>query len=170
MFLFLFSGSLSTKHNWRHNRHNHGRRQQKWPPSTPHEALCSALTLLMDGWQPPEIADVFFGGVEGVYGPQSAPLFRWWWIATTSECFEGHKHPQQPQKVYRLIGGLLPIHLTCRRRAQGLMWGARGPFTPAAAMVGYGCVGWCWPLEAYVRLTYLGIVNIVYGSIFFIPI
>jgi hypothetical protein len=34
-------------------------------------------------------------------------------------------------------------------------------------MVGYGCVGWCWPLEAYVRSTYLGIVKIVYGSIFY---
>ncbi len=95
-----------------------------------------------------------FGGVEGVYGPQSAPFFRQWWIATTSECFEGHKHPQQPQKYIRLLGGLLPIHLTRRRGAQGFMWGTRGPFLPVAAMVGYGCVGWCWPLEAYVRSTY----------------
>ncbi len=46
-----------------------------------------------------------------------------------------------PQKYIRLLGGLSPIHLTRRRRAQGLMWGARGPFLPAAAMVGYGCVG-----------------------------
>jgi hypothetical protein len=28
--------------------------------------------LRMDGRWPPELADVFFGGVEGVYGPQSA--------------------------------------------------------------------------------------------------
>jgi hypothetical protein len=40
-----------------------------------------------------------------------------------------------------LLGGLLPIHLTRQRGAQGLMWGTRGPFLPAAAMVGYGCVG-----------------------------
>ncbi len=46
-----------------------------------------------------------------------------------------------PKKYICLLGGLLPIHLTHRRRAQGLMWGARGPFLPAAAMVGYGCVG-----------------------------
>ena len=71
----------------------------------------------MDGWQPPQLADVFFGGVEGVYGPQR----------------------------------LSPIHSTRRRGAQGLMWGARGPFPPAAAMAGYGCDGWCWLLEAYVR-------------------
>jgi hypothetical protein len=46
-----------------------------------------------------------------------------------------------PQKYIRLLGGLSPIHSTRWRGAQGLMWGARGPFLPAAAMVGYGCVG-----------------------------
>ncbi len=51
------------------------------------------------------------------------------------KCFEGHKHPQPPQKYIRKLGGLLPIHLTHRRGAQGLMWGARGPFLLAAAMV-----------------------------------
>ncbi len=45
-----------------------------------------------------------------------------------------------PKKYLRLLGGLLPIHLTRWRGAQGLMWGARGSFPPAAAMVGYGCV------------------------------
>ncbi len=46
-----------------------------------------------------------------------------------------------PKKYIRLLGGLSPIHLMRQRGAQGLMWGARGPFLPAAAMVGYGCVG-----------------------------
>jgi hypothetical protein len=46
-----------------------------------------------------------------------------------------------PQNYIRKLGGLLPIHLMRRRGAQGLMWGARGPFSPAAAMVGYCCVG-----------------------------
>jgi hypothetical protein len=46
-----------------------------------------------------------------------------------------------PQKYIRLLGGISPIHSTRRRGAQGLMWGPRGPFPPAAAMVGYGCVG-----------------------------
>ncbi len=46
-----------------------------------------------------------------------------------------------PQKYVRLLRGLSPIHSTHRRGAQGLMWGARGPFPLAAAMVGYGCVG-----------------------------
>jgi hypothetical protein len=46
-----------------------------------------------------------------------------------------------PKKYTRLLRGLLPIHSTHRRGVQGLMWGTRGPFLPAAAMVGYGCVG-----------------------------
>ena len=40
-----------------------------------------------------------------------------------------------PKEHIRKLGGLSPIHSTHRRRAQGLMWGARGPFSPAAAMV-----------------------------------
>ncbi len=92
VFIELFS-SLITKHNWHHNRHNHGRPRRKWPPSAPHEALRSAPTIRMNGLQPPELADVIFGGVEGVCGPQSTPLFRRWWIAITLECFDGHTHP-----------------------------------------------------------------------------
>ncbi len=49
--------------------------------------------------------------------------------------FEGHKHPQPPQQYICKLGGLSPIHLMHRCRAQGLMWGTRGPFPPAAAMV-----------------------------------
>ena len=55
--------------------------------------------------------------------------------ATKSECFEGHAHPNSPKNYIRLLGGLLPIHSTRRRGAKGLVWGARGPFPPAAAMV-----------------------------------
>jgi hypothetical protein len=51
-------------------------------------------------------------------------------------------------------GGLSPIHTMHLRGAQDLMWGNRGPFLPAVAMVGYGRVGRCWPLEANVRSTY----------------
>ncbi len=40
-----------------------------------------------------------------------------------------------PKNYIRKLRGLLPIHLTRRHGAQGLMWGARGPFLPAAAMV-----------------------------------
>jgi hypothetical protein len=63
-------------------------------------------------------------------------------------------HTLKSLKNYiRLLGGLLPIHSTCLRGVKGLMWVTRGPYLLAAAMVGYGCVGRCWQLEANVRLT-----------------
>jgi hypothetical protein len=46
-----------------------------------------------------------------------------------------------PKSYICLLRGLSPIHSTCWRGAKGLVWGARGPFPPAAAMVGYGCDG-----------------------------
>ncbi len=78
--------------------------------------------------------------------------------------FWGPCKPQQPQKLYLLARGLSPIHSTRWRGAKGLVWGSRGPFPPAAAMVGYGCDG-CWRHTSD-RPT-VGIVEIVYGSIFF---
>ncbi len=45
-----------------------------------------------------------------------------------------------PKNYTCLVGGLSPIDLMRRRGVQGLMWGTRGPFPPAAAMVGYSCV------------------------------
>jgi hypothetical protein len=82
VFIESFS-SLITRHNWHYNCHNHGRRWRKWPPSAPHEALSSALMLRMNRLQRPKLVDEIFWGVEGVYGPRSAPLFRQWWITTT---------------------------------------------------------------------------------------
>ncbi len=40
-----------------------------------------------------------------------------------------------PKEYIRKLGGLSPIHSTRWRRVQGLMWGARGPFPLAVAMV-----------------------------------
>jgi hypothetical protein len=40
-----------------------------------------------------------------------------------------------PKKYIHKLGGSLPIHLKYQRGAPGLMWGARGAFPPAAAMV-----------------------------------
>jgi hypothetical protein len=40
-----------------------------------------------------------------------------------------------PPKKNRKLGRLSSIYSKHRLRAQGLMWGARGPFPPAAAMV-----------------------------------
>jgi hypothetical protein len=45
-------------------------------------------------------------------------------------------HTLTPLQNYnRLLGGLLAIYLMHQCGAQGLVWGARGPFPPAAAMV-----------------------------------
>jgi hypothetical protein len=89
----------------------------------------------MDGQQPPKQVDIIFGAVEGVYGPQ------------TLQCCGNASSPEQrsdlrathtlnpPKKYICKLGGLLPIHLMRWCRVQGLMWGARGPFPPAAAMV-----------------------------------
>jgi hypothetical protein len=89
----------------------------------------------MDGQQPPKQADIFFGAVEGVYGPQNTPMLWQFIIAGTKECFEGRTHPQPPQKYIHKLGRLSSIHSNCWRGAQGLMLGAWGPFPPAAAMV-----------------------------------
>jgi hypothetical protein len=59
-----------------------------------------------------------------------------------------------PKNYICLLKVFLPIHTTRRRGAQDLMRDTRGPFPPVAAMVGYGCVCQCWPLEANIRSTY----------------
>jgi hypothetical protein len=46
-----------------------------------------------------------------------------------------------PKSYTCLLGGLSPIHSTRRCGAKGLVWGTRGPFSPAVAMAGYGCDG-----------------------------
>jgi hypothetical protein len=43
--------------------------------------------------------------------------------------------PDPPKKYICKLGRLSPIHSMRWRRAQGLMWGTRGAFLPAAAMV-----------------------------------
>jgi hypothetical protein len=40
-----------------------------------------------------------------------------------------------PPKYIHKLGGLSPIHSMHQQGAQSLMWGARGPFLPVAAMV-----------------------------------
>jgi hypothetical protein len=79
---------------------------------------------------------MIFGAVEGVYGPQNTPMLWQFIIAGTKEHFDGHTHPQPPPQNTSacLLGGLSPIHSMCQRGAQGIMWGTRGPFLPAAAM------------------------------------
>jgi hypothetical protein len=74
-----------------------------------------------------------------------------------------------PKNYIRLLRGLLTIHSMHWIGAQGLMWGTRGPFLPAAAMVCYGYVGRCWPLEADVSSTYCRNSKNCLQKYFFIP-
>jgi hypothetical protein len=115
--------------------------------------------LWMNRLQPPELADVIWGGVEGVCGPQSAPLFWQWWIFKTSHqsVFRAIHTLNSPKNYIRLLGGCcLSIHCAGaeRKTSCGALGGTRGPFPPVVVMVGYGCVGRCWLLEANVRSIY----------------
>ncbi len=85
---------------------NHGRHWWIWPPSALHEAFHSALTRWMDGWQPPEQADIIFEAVGGVYVPQNTPILWRCIIAGTKERFEGHTQPQSPPQITSAISGV----------------------------------------------------------------
>ncbi len=52
-----------------------------------------------------------------------------------SLCLEGYPPPDPGKKCNRLLGGLSSFNSTHWRGTKGLMWGARGLFLPAAAMV-----------------------------------
>ncbi len=83
--------------------------------------------------------------------PMSKQLYFWgsWgcvWPSKHSNVVVIHHHcnkgalwgpytPSTTQKLFPLAWGLSAIQLICWRGAQGLMWGTRGPFMPAAAMV-----------------------------------
>ncbi len=110
--------------------------------------------LWIDGWHPPELVDVFLGrwrvfmALKALLCSGDDALPQHWSVLRAI-------HTLNSRKIYiHFLGGLSPIHSTHLRRVQGLMWSTRGAFLPAAAMVGYGCVGQCWPLEAEVRSTY----------------
>jgi hypothetical protein len=55
--------------------------------------------------------------------------------SSSPEQRKGHTHPHPPQKYIRKLRGLSSIHSKRRLGAQGLMWGARGPFLLVAAMI-----------------------------------
>ncbi len=120
VFIEIFI-SLITKHNWRHNHRNHGRRRRKCPPSAPHEALSSTPTLPMNRLQPPKLADIIFGGLRVCMALKallcsSNDELPWHWSVLRA------MHTLTSPKSYiRLLGGLSPIYTLCRCRAQGLM-------------------------------------------------
>jgi hypothetical protein len=77
-------------------------------PLVPHMRPCAPRRRIeWMGNNPPEQADVIFAAVEGVYGPQNTPMLWQCIIAGTKECFEGHKHPQPPQKIHLQAQGVV---------------------------------------------------------------
>jgi hypothetical protein len=111
-------------------------------PQAPHMRPCAPRQRLeWMGDNPPSLRVYFMGGLR-VFMALKALL------CSGDDASPQHRsilraiHTLNSRKNYiRLFGGLLPIHLTWLRGAQGLMWGTRGPFPLAVAMVGYGCVG-----------------------------
>ncbi len=73
----------------------------------------------MDGQQPLEQADIIFEAVDGVYGPQNTPMLWQCIITGTKECFEGHTHPQPPQKLHPQAWGVVTHPF------EALAWSAR---------------------------------------------
>ena len=83
---------------------DHSRRRQKSPPSAAHKALRPAPSSSLDGWRPPEQADLFFKGLRGCtalktlwcYGDASSPKQR-----STLRA----KHPLNTPKIISTCSG-----------------------------------------------------------------
>jgi hypothetical protein len=92
----------------------------------------------MDGRQPPEKVGIILRGVECMYGPQNTPMLWQCIIAITLECFKGHKHPQNLQKLYPLAWGSIAHPF------KALAWSTRphvGRKGAISASGGHGCGG-----------------------------
>jgi hypothetical protein len=87
----------------------------------------------MDGRQPPELADVFFGGVEGMYyGPQNTPML---WKFTIAGTKERPYTPSTPKKLHSQAWGKLTYSFKASAQSARPHVGARGPFLLVVAMV-----------------------------------
>ncbi len=83
-------------------------------PLAPHMRPCALRRCIKwMGDNPPSLW-MYFGGGWGCLWPSKC--FRQWCIATKSECFEGHAHPQQPQKLYLFARGVIthPFNTSAR--------------------------------------------------------
>jgi hypothetical protein len=80
-------------------------------------------------------------------------------IAGTKELFEGHTPPQPRKNCIRLLGGSSLIERRRWRGAQCLMWGVRGAFPPASAVVGHGCDGRCCPVTSDYFNSYAALIH-----------
>ena len=78
--------------------------------------------------------NTIFKGLRGCMALIHTPMLRRCIIAGTKERFEGLTPPQHPQHYIRLLGGLSPINLTRRNKAQCLVCGVTGALPLSAAM------------------------------------
>ncbi len=102
----------------------------------------------------PRASRYILGGFDAMYGLKVL-------LCSSNDALPQHRSVlrairtlNNPKNCICLLGKYSPIKQRCWSRVQGLMWGARGPFLPVVATVGYVWVGPCWPLEANVRLIY----------------
>ena len=100
---------------------------------------CPTRDLLLradasNGWATtPRASGYNFWGCWGVHGPQNTPIL---WRCIIAGSALRAINTLNPHKEYILkLRGLSPIHSTRQHGVQVLMWGARGPFPLAAAMV-----------------------------------
>jgi hypothetical protein len=89
----------------------------------------------MDTQQPSEQADILFGAVQGVYGPQNTPMLWQCIIVGTKEHFEGHTHPHPPKKLHLLAWGVVTYSFEVSAQSARPHVEPRGLFLQVAATV-----------------------------------
>ncbi len=140
VFLFLFSVALAqntsgvTTATTMAAASRNGPLASHMRPGAPHQCV------KWMGNNPPSLQMYFWGGSRVVFMDLKALL-----------CSSDDESPQHwsvlgtinalnsPKSYICLLRGLSPIHSMCWGGVKGLVWGARGPFSPAVAMIGYGC-------------------------------
>ncbi len=131
------SNQLPTANGQQHP-HHHGRRRQKWPPSTTLKAKKTATMRLIDGGRCPEQANMLFSSNEPVSSPQTTPMAR----QDSSPSLLHHRSILRAlerliarKKHICSLGALSPINPTHMRLKLDFICGGRGPFRGATAMV-----------------------------------
>ena len=112
----------------------HGQRQQKHPPSTPHEALHPVHTSPLDRGRLPEQARFFSSGLGGVWPLIHSDVTVLHHRRNKGALWLPYTPSPSPPNYSGLLGGLSSINPTHPHEAQSLMWGLRGPFPHATAM------------------------------------
>ena len=106
---------------------NHSWRWQKWLPSAAHMSFIPSS--LLDGRQPPKQADNMALKTLRCCGKNAS-------MPEQRSALRDISYPfNPPPKLYQFAQGLSPINLARRHEAQCLVWGVRGPFLLATAMV-----------------------------------